>query len=130
MLHDDGKLCTIEVVIPTINVDPLGHPPSNVSLLLENESLSNVIVMRSTVLADLIHSLRLPPPLRFLAETSFRSDFHPHHLLVSRVRRASSPPSDPRAVSRFGPGCVLKRSRSRTITRDRVTDTLGYNFKR
>lgn len=35
MLHDDGKLCTIEVVIPTINV--LGHPLSNVSLLFENE---------------------------------------------------------------------------------------------
>jgi hypothetical protein len=45
MLHDDGKLCTIEVVIPTINVDPLGHPPSNVSPF-ENESLSKLIVMR------------------------------------------------------------------------------------
>ena len=52
MLHDDEKLCTIEVVIPTINVDPLGHPPSNVSPFRERILIK---IDRDACLADLIH---------------------------------------------------------------------------
>jgi hypothetical protein len=53
------------------------------------------MVMRSTVVADLIHPLRLPLPLKFLAETSFRSNFYPIISSFLEFAELPRPPQDP-----------------------------------